>query len=252
MLKIYKILALILLTISISSAQHKTKINVAAAANLDVVLKEIKDEFVKEYPWIEVNIILGSSGKLTSQIINGADFDVFMAADMSFPQQVESKGYALTKTAYYTGGKLILFSKDNLDLSKGLSVLLDGKVEHIAIANPKLAPYGKASMQTIENAKLKNIDSKIVYSENINQAAEYTLVAAEAGFIAKSLLVTPKMKEYNVKGKYWIDVDSILYEPINQGMVLLKNAEKNSAAKKFYDFIFSKNVRAIFKKYGYL
>ena len=188
--------------IPISWAQDKTKVNIVAAANLDVVLNEIKVEFVKENPGVEVNIILGSSGKLTSQIINGADIDVFMAADMNFPRQIESKGYALTKTTYYAGGKLILFSKNNLDLSKGLSVLLDSKVEHIAIANPKLAPYGKAAMQTIENAKLKNIDSKIVYSENINQAAEYTLVAAEAGFIAKSLLFTPKMKD-PVRKKLW-------------------------------------------------
>ena len=251
MRKIYIVYLSIILMVSISWAQEKNKVNVAAAANLDVVLNEIKGEFVKENPGIEVNIILGSSGKLTSQIINGADFDLFMAADMSYPQQVESKGYALTKTVFYAAGKLILFSKNNLDLSKGLSALLDSKVEHIAIANPKLAPYGRASMQAIENAKLKGIESKIVYSENINQTAEYALIAADAGFIAKSLLYSPKMKGYNIKGKYWIDVDSSLYEPINQGMILLKNSGKNPAAKKFYDFIFSKSVKAIFEKYGY-
>jgi molybdate transport system substrate-binding protein len=252
MRKIYIIFLTILFMVPISWAQDKGKVNVAAAANLDVVLNDLKSEFIKENPGIEVNIILGSSGKLTSQIINGADFDVFMAADMNFPQQVESKGYGISKTTFYAGGKLILFSKNNLDFSKGLSVLTDSKVEHIAIANPKLAPYGKASIQAIENAKLKNIDSKFVYSENINQTAEYTLIAADAGFIAKSLLFSPKMKEYNVKGKYWIDVDSTLYEPINQGMILLKNSEKNTGAKKFYDFILSKSAKAIFRKYGYI
>ena len=194
-----KIIILLLLAVSFTLfGQDKCKVDVAAAANLIIVLNELKDEFVKENPGIEVNIILGSSGKLASQIIHGAAFDLFMAADMRYPAELERKGYALTKTKFYAVGKLILFSKKDFDFSKGLYFLQDSKIEYIAIANPSLAPYGKASMQTIKNAKLENINSKIVYSETISQAAEYSLIAADAGFLAKSLLFSPKMKGYNI------------------------------------------------------
>jgi molybdate transport system substrate-binding protein len=243
---------IIILTLSFTiSAKEKDRILVAAAANLSGVIRELKESYEKENPGIEIMVVLGSSGKISSQIIAGAEYDIFMSADMNFAEQLYLKGFAVSKPDIYAVGKLILFAKNNIDLSKGLTILKDKKIEHIAIANPKLAPYGKAAMEVIENYKLKNIEPKLVYAENISQAAEQALVAADAAFLSKSLLYTEQLKSYNAEGKFWIQVDTTLYNPIKQGMIILKKTKVISKAKKFYKYIMSASEHKIFLKYGY-
>jgi molybdate transport system substrate-binding protein len=146
----------------------------------------------------------------------------------------------------------VLWTTKDLDLSKGLPLLTDAKVQKVAIANPKVAPYGRAAMQALENAKLNaTVEPKLVFGETITQAAQFVdSGAADIGFIAKSLVIAPEMAG---KGK-WVEVPKESYEPIAQSVVVLKHgAETQSeSARKFVDFLFTPKARAIFEKYGYV
>ena len=145
-----------------------------------------------------------------------------------------------------------MVSTKGLDLSKGIAVLNDPKVEKIAIANPKTAPYGTASIEAFKNAQLfEKVEPKLVQGDSISQALQFSITAADVGFVNASAFYSDKMKAYK-KGVQWVDVDPKLYTPIAQGIVLLKQAENNAEAKAFYDFILSAKAKAIFKNYGYL
>ena len=125
-------------------------------------------------------------------------------------------------------------------------------ISKIAVANPKTAPYGKAAVEAMKNAKIYDeVVSKYVYAESISQTVSYALTAADIGFIAKSSLYSPKMAMYK-EGINWTDVDPKLYTPINQGIVILSNAKENSEVKAFYDFILGDKAKKIFNDFGYL
>ncbi|CAM4137009.1 molybdate ABC transporter substrate-binding protein [Campylobacter armoricus] len=244
-----KFLALIFLCIFGYSAD----VNIAAAANVAYAFKALQKEFQKQNPDISVNVSLGASGNLVSQIKNGAPFDIFMAANMKFAQNLYDDNFASTKPVIYAQGALALLSV-RMDLSKGLNTLNDEKVKIITIANPKAAPYGQASIETMQNSKIyEQVKGKIVEAKSIGEALTQTLKAADVGFIAASALYEDGLKKYNLEeGKNYILIDSNLYEPINQGIVITSYGKDNAKAKKFYDFILSPEAKEIFKAYGYI
>lgn len=228
------------------------EISVAVAANLSDVIEVFKAEFAKTNPNTKVNTILGASGKFTTQIKSGAPFDLFLSADMGFPENLYAEKMAVTKPVVYASGALAMVSVKGLDLSKGIAVLDDPKVEKVAIANPKTAPYGTASVEAFRNAKLfEKVEPKLVQGDSIGQALQFALTATDVGFVNASAFYSEKMKAYK-KGAQWVDVDPKLYTPIAQGIVLLKQAENNAEAKAFYDFVLSAKAKEIFKRYGYL
>ncbi len=228
-----------------SGSIFANEINIAVAANVSYAIKPLIHEFNKTNT-VKVRVILGSSGKLTAQIKNGAPYDIFLSANMKYPNRLYSDGIAISKPIAYAKGTLALFSSKKKVLND-ISIINNAK--KIAIANPKTAPYGKAAYEAITNAGLleSNI-KKLVYAENISQAVQYTLVAADFGFIAKSSLYSPKMTKYKENENY-IDISKALYTPIKQGIILIS---KKQSAKDFYDFILSKNAKKIFKKFGYI
>jgi molybdate transport system substrate-binding protein len=227
-------------------------INVAVAANVSYAIDELIAKFNEVNPDTKVQVNLSSSGKLTAQIKNGAPFSVFMAANMKYPQALYKDKIALTKPVIYAQGSLAMLSAKKQDFKKGISLIEGAKIEKIAIANPKTAPYGKAAVEAIKNAGLLDkVQSKFVYAESISQTVTYATTAADIGFIAKSSLYSPKMKMYK-KDVNWANVDAKLYTPIDQGIVILKQAKGNKEAKAFYDFILSADAKKIFNAYGYL
>jgi molybdate transport system substrate-binding protein len=232
----------LLLSLFIFNFVFAKTIIVAAAGNTVYVLPALKQEFNKLYPNINIRFVISSSGKLTSQIENGAPFDIFLSANMKYPNYLYSKKLAITKPKVYAKGRLVLFS-----IRKKFTSLNDlQNLDTIAVANVKTAPYGKAAIEVLKNAKLyEKVKDKLVYAETVNQVISYVKNAADAGFVAKSSMFSPKMKQYRNK---WIDIDKSLYSPINQGIVIIKDSLE---AKKFYNFIFSKKAKLIFKKYGY-
>ena len=246
MLKVF--LASVVLSASVLAGE----ISVAVAANLSDVIEVFKAEFAKTNPNTKVNTVLGASGKFTTQIKAGAPFDVFLSADMTFPESLYAEKLAVTKPIVYASGALAMMSTRGLDLSKGISIITDAKVEKIALANPKTAPYGTASIEAFKNAGIYDkVESKLVFGESISQAVQFATTAADVGFVHKSAFYSQSMKKYK-EGKDWVNVDTKLYTPIAQGIVLLKQAENNAEAKAFYDFVLGAKAKQIFKDYGYL
>ena len=226
-------------------------INIATAANVSYAIGDIVRAFHKQHPNTKIDITLGSSGKLTAQIHNGAPYDIFMSANMKYPNALYKNGLAITKPVVYAKGSLAMLSTKKRDFSKGIQIVTDKKIRRIAIANPNTAPYGKAAVEALKNAHLfAKVKNKFIYGESVSQTVAYTVTAADLGFVAKSSLFSPKMKHYK-KGENFIDVNPKLYTPIDQGIVLLKRAEDNANARAFYKFIRSKECKKIFKAYGY-
>jgi molybdate transport system substrate-binding protein len=231
---------------------HAEPLTVAVAPNVRYAFDDLQAEFKKE-TGIEVNPVFASSGKVTAQVENGAPFDVFISADMGFPETLYKKGFAAAPPQIYAYGSLVLWTlKDGLDLSKGIAVLKDSGVEKIAVANPKLAPYGREALKALKYYNLSGtLEPKLVYGEDISQVNQYIVSkAADIGFTAKSIVVSPEMKG---KGK-WVEIKKEAYQPIAQGAVILKHGQDTSpaASRKFYDFLFSAKSRAILEQYGYI
>ena len=235
----------LILTILISNSIFANEIRVAVATNVSYAIKPLIKEFNKTNN-TKVKFVLGSSGKLTAQIKNAAPYDIFLSANMKYPNYLYEHKIAVQKPVIYAQGTLAIFSAKKRDLK---DIFVINRVKRVALANPKTAPYGKAAYEAIVNAKLidKNI-KKIVYAENISQTVQYALISADIGIIAKSSLYAPPMLKYKEKENF-IEIDKSLYEPIKQGITLL-NTKKE--VKEFYDFILSKKAKIIFKKYGYI
>ena len=240
--------SILCLTISLNAGDIK----IAVAANVSYAIDELKKEFNKLYPNIKVKVTLGGSGKLTAQIHNGAPYQLFMSANMKYPNALYADKIAVTKPVVYAQGSLAYLSIKDIDFSKGINLVENDNIKRIAIANPKTAPYGQATVEALKNAKLYNIiKKKFIYGESIAQTVSYTVTATDLGFIAKSALFSPKMIQYK-KGINWAEVDPKLYTPINQGLVILKNGKSNSEVKAFYDFMLSDKAKKILIDFGYL
>lgn len=244
-----KILLALVFTAGLLSAEA---INIAVAANVSYAIEELKSAFAETHPDTKVLVTLGSSGKLTAQIKNGAPYGLFMAANMKYPEALYADKVAVTKPVVYAQGALAYLSARPTDFTKGISMMADAKIGKIAIANPKTAPYGKAAVEAMKKGGIyEKAVAKFVYAESISQTVAYAITAADIGFIAKSSLYSPKMAQYK-KGVNWAPVDAKLYTPIKQGIVLLKNGEGNAEYRAFYDFMLSDRARAILTRYGYI
>lgn len=245
-----KLLQLALASLAFASALAAQTITVAAAANMKYAVTDIAKEFSKETA-IDVKIITGASGKLTQQIMSGAPYDAFLSADVEYPAKLSQGGYTTTPSQVYAYGTLILWSDTGADLSKGVAVVADPSVKKIALANPKTAPYGIEAMNAMKYYKVADdAAGKIITAESISQVGAYvTTKAVDVGFMAKSIVLAPEMK--NV-GK-WVEVDDKAYNTIDQAMVGLKNGspENQIAAKKFLRYMSSPKAITILKANGY-
>jgi molybdate transport system substrate-binding protein len=230
------------------STAYAQNIKVAAAANLQAVIKVLGADF-KNKTGITVEPIVGSSGNLVAQIRNGAPYDVFLSADMTFPETLYKEGFSTKKPIVYAQGSLIICSSQDIGFENWERLLLTERVKKIAIANPAIAPYGKAAEETLKDKGILNdIKPKVVTGESISQINTYiTTGVADVGFTTQALVKDPANK---VKLYYKI-IDPKTYSPIEQGMVLLKRAENNKEAEKFYQYILSAPAKAILKEYGY-
>ncbi|MDP4208299.1 MAG: molybdate ABC transporter substrate-binding protein [Bacteroidota bacterium] len=240
---------LLLLALFISITTQAQTVRVAAAGNLRYIMDEIKAKYAIKSPKTKIDVVLGASGALVQQISNGASFDFFMAADKSFPDKLKQMGLASGEVKTYAFGKLVLWSK-TLDVSKGLDILLDKSVARIAIAKPDVAPYGARAIQCLKSSGLyEKVKHKLVYADNIAQAAQYATTGnTEVGFLAYALVLAPDMKDM---GKtFMIDMKS--YKPVEQACVLIKGWERNPEASKFMKFILSAECKPIFLKYGFI
>jgi molybdate transport system substrate-binding protein len=247
--KIFCFCSLILLLASTSCGKKQgNSLNLATAANMQFAIEALAKKF-SEQSQIPTEVILGSSGKLTSQIKAGAPYHLFISADMTYPRILSDGGFTQGVPKAYATGRLVLWTYGSAPISLGRSLLADS-LQHLAIANPKTAPYGKAALETLESLGLINaLEGKLVYGESIAQTNQFiTSGAAEAGFTTKAAVLSSGQQG---KG-FWVDVPAHLHQPITQGVVLLNNRTDMSAeAQEFYDFLFSDAAKEILNKFGY-
>ena len=193
---------------------------------------------------------LGSSGKFVSQIENGGPFDVLLSADETGPQKLTQEGYAVLNSQFtYALGKLVLWSATPGYVDDQGTVLSTGNFKHIAVADPKLAPYGAAAMEVLKNKGLQTkLQPIMVMGENIAQTYQFVSTAnAELGFVALSQIIDNGKIS---KGSAWT-IPNTYYSPIKQGAILLKLGANNPAALALLDYLKSAPALAIIEKYGY-
>ncbi len=229
-------------------SQKSDTLTIATAANMQFAMESLIQAFTSE-TGISCETAISSSGKLTAQIEEGAPFHVFISADMKYPTRLFENGFSTAEPKVYAYGKLVLWSRiDGLEPS--IEVLSDERIRHIALANPKTAPYGAAALEVLTYYQLLDpLAQKLVYGESISQTNQFIISkAAEMGFTAKSVVRSPQMKG---EGQ-WVDIDPSIYSPIAQGVVILKHSGENMpAARAFYDFLFSEKAQRILTDFGY-
>ena len=237
--------------LSSGSSAQKTQIRVAAAADLQTVMPEIARAFEAQ-TGTSVHVVYGSSGNFYAQIQNGAPLDVFFSADNEYTKKIGQTGLAEPDSeVIYALGKIVLWmpaaSKCNPERDQW-KCLQDRDVKKIAIANPEHAPYGRAAVAALKRAGIhEEIKVKLVYGENISQAAQFAQSGnAQAAILAYSLALSPALRD----GKRW-EVPAELYPRIEQGAVVLKSSKEKSAAHDFVKFVTQSPGREIMAKFGF-
>jgi molybdate transport system substrate-binding protein len=223
--------------------------SIAVAANFTGVTNKLVPLFEKATGH-QVKVSFGSTGKLYAQIENGAPFDVFLAADSTRPAKAEKEGLAVPGSQFvYAQGQLALWSARSGLFSAGDDYLRTGKFDHVALANPKTAPYGLAATQVMQNLGVaSSLQSKLVQGDSIAQTFQFVATGnAEIGFVAYSQVIGWKGEA----GSSWV-IPVEYYDPIEQSAVLLKRGESNAAAKAFLNFVKTDPAAlAVIAKFGY-
>jgi molybdate transport system substrate-binding protein len=228
-------------------------VRVAAAADLKFALDEAVGEFHRGHPDLRVKVTYGASGNFFAQLSNRAPFDLFLSADMDYPRRLIAEGLADKESEFvYAVGHLVLWvPKDSpLDLDKlGVRAMLDPAVKKLAIANPRLAPYGRAAEAVLKKMGLfDQLKDKLVFGENIAQTAQFVETgAADAGLIALSLALAPTMRE---RGRF-CDVPADAYPRLEQGGVILGWAADRGAVLAFQNYLASPEGKAVLRRYGF-
>ena len=215
---------------------------------MQYAIKEIAADFQAK-TGIKTELIITSSGKLTAQIIAGAPYDVFVSADMKYPNQLHKQGLLITQPEVYASGKLVLWSLTESE-KPSLAMMTTTSINHIATANPNTAPYGRAAQEVLQSAGMfDQVQHKLVYGESISQVNQFiTSKSSELGFTSLSTVLAPQAIQQGV----WTELDNSLYTPIEQGAALInRRKELNQDAKQFYTFLFSSEAKTILKDFGY-
>ena len=223
--------------------------HVAVAANFAAPARQLAEKFSQATPH-KLSISVGSTGKLYAQIKNGAPFDVFLSADDETPLRMEQEKLAIAGTRFtYAVGKLVLWSPTAGVVDLNGDVLRKGNFKRLAVANPKLAPYGAAAQQTLEKMGMWSaLQSRMVQGENIAQTLQFIASGnAELGFVAFSQIQEGGKTS---TGSHWL-VPQVLYDPILQDAVLLARADGNRAARTFLDFLRGASARELIRSSGY-
>jgi molybdate transport system substrate-binding protein len=246
------VLGFVTCLIGVGFSQSGATVRIAAAADLQPALEEISRQYMQAHPGITVQTVYGSSGKLAQQILEGAPFDVFFSADEGFALKLENAGKLEAGTRkLYAVGRIVIWvpNRLGLDASKlGMNILNDLSIKKVAIANPEHAPYGQAAVSLLEKAGLlEAIKPKFVYAENVAQAAQFALTAADAGIIALS---TAKTEAMSKNGSYWLaPLES--HKRLNQTYGIVTGGNRPEV-RTFVKTLSSKVSKAILEKYGFL
>lgn len=228
---------------------HAGKFTIAAASDLRFALEDIIDVYREHHPDHEFEVVYGSSGKMTTQIMNGAPYDLFFSADISFPERLKASGFTATDPTVYAIGRIVIWS-NTLDASRLTPQdLADDSIRRIAIAQPSHAPYGLRAQEAMESAGIwEKVQGKLVFGENIAHTAQMVESgAAEIGIIALSLAKFPSLAKH---GHHLID--DALHKPLTQGYVVTKRGGSKPAVMDFASFMETDEAHEIMERYGFV
>lgn len=246
--KYYVLILLCILVLSgckEKSASHK--ITIATSSNMKFAIEDITKKFTKK-TGIQCDLVISSSGQLAAQIKEKAPYDIFVSADMKYPEELYKSELAVYPPKVYAQGKLVLWTK--LDaITPSIDILLSSSIQNIALPNPRLAPYGVAAIEVLTmNQLFETVERKLIYGQSISQTNQFiNTKSAEIGFTALSTVLSPKMRG---TGK-WIAINEKDYSPIDQGAVIIKRENVNPDAHTFYNYLFSKEAKEILNNSGY-
>jgi molybdate transport system substrate-binding protein len=235
------------------SPRQTRHVAVAAAADLRFAFDELRAQFQREQPDIEVSATYGSSGMFSQQLIRGAPFDLFLSADREYPASLASKGLILPGSQFtYALGRIVIWAaaSSSVDLEHlGFNALNEPSVVHVAVANPEHAPYGRAAVAALTAAGVfERVQPKLVYGENIAQTLQFVQSrAADLGVVALSLVLAPTVKD---TGRYW-NIPTDMYPRIEQGGAVLARAADPAAALELRAFMLSTAARQTLERYGF-
>lgn len=235
-----------------TEASARPLIRIAAASDLQFALDEIIGDFAEVDRSITVEASYGSSGTFFEQLQNGAPFDLFLSADISYPDRLVEEGLALEGSRFrYAVGRIVVWVPNGsaVDVEReGIEVLLDPVIDKVAIADPAHAPYGKAAIAALEHAGIADaVEAKLVLGESVAQAAQFAESgAADAGIVALSLALVPPLSEEG--SSYEIPLDT--YPRIDQGGVILEGADVGPT-RAFVDFLLGPRGSAVLERYGF-
>jgi molybdate transport system substrate-binding protein len=228
------------------------KVRVAAASDLNAAFDDLIVRFTAAHD-VDVSVSFGSSGNFYAQLVNGAPFDLFLSADVSYPNQLAARGLTVPQSEFtYAVGRIVVWAPaaSPLDVARdGLQALTQASVAHVAVANPEHAPYGRAAVAAMQSAGLyEQLKPKLVVGENIAQAMQFVQSgAAEAGIVALSLALAPNAAG---KGKMF-EVPEKAYPRLEQGGTILRSTADVEAARALRGFLLSADGQAILKRYGF-
>jgi molybdate transport system substrate-binding protein len=244
---------LLFILLALAPAAHSADVpNIAVAANMSAAMPAIAEAFAKA-SGRSVRIAYGSSGNFRRQIAQGAPFQLFLSADEAYAEALAKDGHAENAGAVYAVGRLAFYVPqgspvgiDNKLKDLGTAAA-DGRLKRLAIANPDLAPYGRAAREALERVDLWNgVKGKLVLGESVGQAARFLATGeAQAGFIPLALAAGPELKTRGA----WATVPESWHAPLRQRMVLIKGA--GDTARRFYDFLLGPQAQALLRQHGY-
>ena len=238
----------LILLVSCRSEKKEEPLRIAVSANAREAMLEITAAF-QDQTGFPCEVISSSSGKLAAQIREGAPFDLLVSADRSYPEALEKEGLVAEPPRVYALGKLILWSAV-ADTSPDIEELLSPHIRHIAVAQPDIAPYGKAALEALRHYELdQDLESRLIYGESIAQVNQF--VSSGAATLGFTSLSTVRAKPFKGQG-HWQEIDPRAYRPIEQAVCLLRPDGKPSAgAMEYYTYLFSDSAREILESYGY-
>ena len=239
-------LALLLCALPLQAAERLT---LAVASNFRPPMEMLIAEFKRQHADVALEAAYASSAKLSTQIRQGAPFDAFLSADTAYAQSLQDDGFTAGPLLMVGRGRIVLWSANQDVQGMSLSDLDAPGMRKIAIANPDTAPYGERAMQALRASGVwDRVSSRLVYGENIAQAAQFVLSGnADVGIIALSQALLPELAQ---RGAY-APIDDALYAPLEQVMVLTQRGKRNASAQSFMKFIAGAHARQIIAQHGY-
>jgi molybdate transport system substrate-binding protein len=237
---------------ALTSLVQAAEVAVAVAANFSTPMQKIAAAFEHDTGH-KATLAMGSTGKFYTQIKNGAPFQVFLAADDETPARLEKEGFGVAGNRFtYALGRLVLWSADAKLIDGRPEVLKIGHFKHLALANPKLAPYGVAAMETLNKLGLATaLQTRMVQGENIAQTYQFIATGnAELGFVALSQVMVDGQLDTG-KGSFWL-VPPTMHTPLQQDALLLKSGQDNPAAQALMLYLRSDKARALMRASGYV